>query len=125
MEITGHIIEICEKREGESKNGHWIMQDFAIRQKSIHDSKEYITDIAFTVFNEKCMIPNIGTAVKVHFGTSSRKYEGKWYTQNTAYKTEILPTAGNHAESVPLDMSKPVQYSDMSASQTDNSNLPF
>lgn len=125
MEITGHVSEICEKREGEGKNGHWSMQDFVIQQKSISNNKEYITDIAFTVFNEKVMIPDVGTAVKVHFGTSSRKHEGKWYTSNTAYKVETLPTSGSHKESAPLDSSKPVQYSDMSASQTDNSNLPF
>ena len=119
MEQSGHVIEICPLKEGQTAKGHWSKQVFAIEQKSISNNTEYVTDIAFSVFNAKCAIPAVGTAVKVSFSSASRKYNDNWYTENTAFKIEVLPTTNNHPTSVPLNpASSP-------AAEKKNEDLPF
>jgi len=106
QQITGTVKSILPLESGTSKAGkEWSKQSFVVSFKD----GSYDKDVCFTTMKPE-MIESIaeGQAVTVHFNVSSREYNGKWYTDASAWKVEA-----GQAQSVvpaPLDEQDPLPF---------------
>lgn len=89
MEIKGKVKSVLPVESGEGKNGkEWKRQDFIIEFMD----GEYSKILALTARTDNAL--NIasklkdGQDVKVQFNIESREYNGKYYTNATAWKIE-------------------------------------
>lgn len=85
MELTGKVIAMPPVEQGVSKSSGnpWRKQVFAIET-----IESYPKRVAFTLFGEKIdQNPiGIGMVVKVQFDANSRDYQGRWFTDLSAYR---------------------------------------
>lgn len=90
MEVNGKIIEVCPIQEGTSKAGNpWKKRLYVLETQDNYPKK-----VAFTVFgservdqyNDKIMA---GMNVRVSFDLESREFNGRWYTDATAWRIEV------------------------------------
>ncbi len=81
MQVKGKVTHVLEKVSGQSAKGPWSKQDFVIETQD-----QYPKHICFTVWNDKIPIPQIGQEVDVSSMTESREYNGRWFTDLTAWK---------------------------------------
>lgn len=95
MEASGKVIAVCDPETGVSKAGNnWKKRTCVIETQETYPKK-----IAFTLFGDRMdQYPmNVGDMVKVSFDISSREYNGRWYTDISAWKVEpatAAPAAG-------------------------------
>lgn len=90
MEITGKLIQLGEVAEGQSQNGEWR------KATAIFETSEQYPKQVAVVFwdnSKKKMVDTIkrvqiGTECLVKFDLASREYNGKWYTDCTAFAIE-------------------------------------
>lgn len=118
MEVEGYIKEILPLEEGEGKNGHWTRQTFVIETGG-----PYSNDIAFQVFNQKLDLASLKERerVTISYNLQSNLFNGKYYTNATAYK--ILR---HSVASVPPPTSVPPQPAEAPlASPPASEDLPF
>jgi hypothetical protein len=85
MEIEGKLIEILPVQSGVSQNGDWSKQDFVIETLSDYPKKVCITDFGCKLDIESYMMQE---NIKVSVNIESREFNGKWYTNVTAWKIE-------------------------------------
>ena len=82
--LCGTIVHIADATQGES----WIKQNFLIRT-----SDQYPQFVEFMTFNaaqdmlSRCKINDV---VNVYFNVKSREYQGKYYTELTAYRVYVV-----------------------------------
>lgn len=84
MEIKGKVVSILEVQTGEGKKGTWRKGGFVIETEG-----QYPKNIAIDLFNDildKC--PKVGDVVTSHLNIESREFNGKWYTNISAWKLE-------------------------------------
>ncbi len=91
MELTGKVKKVLPLETGESKAGKtWKRQDFVVEFKDGSFDKI----VVFTARNdsplEKVSTMKEGSEVKVAFNVESREYNGKYYTNLTAWKIDVL-----------------------------------
>lgn len=97
LKITGTITKILDVQSGTSKSGNeWIKTGFVI-----NTGGEYPKDVAFTVFGSDRVsnfqkFNKVGHLVEVSFEPESREYEGRFYTDLSAWRTMTL-NKGNEA----------------------------
>lgn len=97
MEITGKLIQLGKVAEGKSQNGEWR------KATAIFETDDkYPKNVAIVFWdnNKKKMLSdieriNIGSMVRVMFDLASREFNGKWYTDCTAYLVEPLNASAN------------------------------
>ena len=100
MEIKGTITNILSAESGNSRDGKaWTKQTFAI-----NTTGQYPKLVAFDLFGKNYEAIkdklHIGSKVSVKFDASSREWNGKYYTQLTAYQVDIeAPDADEAMES--------------------------
>ena len=89
MEIKGKVKSVLPVESGEGKNGkEWKRQDFIIEFMD----GEYSKILALTARTDNAL--NIASKLKagqdvtVQFNIESREYNGKYYTNATAWKIE-------------------------------------
>lgn len=95
MEISGKIIQVLPLQEGVSKAGNnWKKQEYVLET---HDT--YPRKVKFDFFGER-VDQNplaIGDEVTISFDLESREFNGRWYTDVRAWKSEKVsvqtPTA--------------------------------
>lgn len=81
MPIRGKVIFVGHPDSGVSKSGkQWSKQLFAIETEG-----QYPKKVAFGVMNGKFTM-NMGDVVEVEVDAQSREYNGKWYTDLTAWR---------------------------------------
>jgi hypothetical protein len=87
MEIQGTIKSILPVEEGTSKAGKtWKKQNFVLDVPG-----KYPKQICFTCFGKVVDALDYckeGQCVVVHFDVSSREYNGRWFTEASAWKIE-------------------------------------
>ena len=85
MAIRGKVIFVGQPENGTSKAGKpWSKQMFAIETEG-----QYPKKVAFGVMNGKITM-NMGDIVEVEVDAQSREYQGKWYTELTAWRCNNL-----------------------------------
>lgn len=89
MEVSGKIIEITPIQEGTSRVGNpWRKRMYVIETQDNYPKK-----IAFTVFgsdrvNQYDNMYRAGDLVRVSFDLESREYNGRWYTDASAWRID-------------------------------------
>ncbi len=85
LEIEGRIFNILPEESGLNAAGNtWKKQVFVI-----NTNEEFPRKIAFTVWNnnvDALKSLKTGDKVKVYFRVESREYQGRWYTDATAWR---------------------------------------
>ena len=83
MEIKGVVTHVLDTVKGESAKGAWEKTDFVIQTEG-----DYPKSICFTDFNNKANAKSLaeGQTVTVSFNAESREYQGKYYTNLTAWR---------------------------------------
>lgn len=97
MQIKGKVKAALPIESGTSKQGNaWQKQTFVITTEG-----QYPKDVAFTLFGDKVgLCPKVGEEVDVHFDLSSREYNGRWYSEITAYRVD-RPQANTQIGTLP------------------------
>lgn len=90
LEITGKLIQKLPEQTGVSKAGkNWVKQHFII--ETVED--KFPKKVALSVFGEKVdMLRNIpdGSNLKVSINIESREWQGKWFTDVSAWRIETV-----------------------------------
>ena len=87
MEITGKIIAVLPEQGGISRNGNeWKKQEYVLET---HD--QYPRKVCFQIFGadriaQAAIQP--GEELIVYFDIDSREYQGRWFTNISAWKVE-------------------------------------
>lgn len=110
MQIKGKVKAVLPIESGTSKSGNnWQKQTFVITTEG-----QYPKDVAFTLFGDKVSLcPKVGEEVDVHFDLASREWNGRYFTEATAYRVE-RPTQQAPQASAPT-----------LAPQQSNDDIPF
>lgn len=91
MEIIGKIIAKLPAQTGQGKNGTWTKQDFIIETEEQYPKKVSLTawgDVVSTLDDLA-----FGSKIRASIRIESKEYNGKWYTNVTPWKVEILQAA--------------------------------
>ncbi|MDR1918755.1 MAG: DUF3127 domain-containing protein [Tannerellaceae bacterium] len=130
MEISGKIIAVLPEQGGMSKTGNeWKKQEYVLETH-----EQYPKKVCFQIFGADRIAQaaiQMGEEVTVSFDIESREYNGRWYSNISAWKVvrsavgapgypEPQPTFEGQA-TVPA--STPPEYPPQSSSGTDD--LPF
>lgn len=87
MEITGKIIAVLDPQGGTSKTGNeWKKQEYVLETH-----EQYPKKVCFQIFGaDKIQQANIqaGEELTVFFDIDSREYQGRWFTNISAWKVE-------------------------------------
>ena len=101
MEVTGKVIVISPVQEGVSKAGKpWKKRFYVIETQDTYPRK-----IAFTVFgedrvNEYERLINNGMMVRVSFDIDSREWQGRWFTDISAWRIEVADGTASQSQPV-------------------------
>lgn len=105
MEIEGRITHDLPIQEGQSQAGKlwrkkgWVLETFG----------NYPVPVYFTAFNDKINNLNleVGKTYRVSIDIRSREYNGKWYTDVSAYAATEIGQPGVGAAPAPQQMQQP------------------
>ena len=120
MEITGNLVEITEVQKGTSARGDWTKHGFVIETKDAYPKKVFIS-----FWNNKIDLNqfNIGDTITVSINIESREFNGKWYTDVTAWK---VSKQGQPQEQTPPNSEVPLPPPPPEIeNMEDDDNLPF
>jgi len=81
MELKARLAQVLEPQTITKKDGNTMTK----RGIVVETDGQYRKLVAFTIINQNIQIPNIGTEVLVKYDLSSREYNGRWYTEATAW----------------------------------------
>ena len=123
MDITGKVIAVLPEQGGMSAKGtEWKKQEYVIETFD-----QYPKKICFQIFGADKITQaaiKAGETVKVFFDIDSREYQGRWYTNISAWKVDREQDGGAVSAGVPPgfgiedDASAPVDSSSVD-------DLPF
>lgn len=84
MEITGTIKQILPMQSGTGKNGTWKKQEVIIETEG-----QYPKTVCIATMNKNAdRLFTLGEKLTFHIDIDSREFNGKWYTNVTAWKIE-------------------------------------
>ena len=129
MEFIGKIIQINELQSGVSKAGkEWKKITFVVET---HD--QYPKKGCFTMMNDRAenliKYQHVGDEVKVSFDIDSREFNGRWYTDLSAWRVEkateeaSAPQPQQSAQTPPPPAPQPAPTAQQAQEAEDN--LPF
>lgn len=110
--IRGKVIHIGQMMEGVSKTKGtpWRKQEYVIETEG-----QYPVTVAFSLMNDKIAQAAIqlGNVLEVDVDARSREYNGKWYTELTAWRVKNLSiaTVAQHTNGQVYNASAPQGYS--------------
>ena len=90
FKITGNCVRILNERPYTKKDG---TQDFTCGFVLKVKDGDYDKQLAFTVFGKEKfqrMQVNVGGTYEVSFDLSAREYNGRWYTDLNAWRTNVI-----------------------------------
>lgn len=130
--IRGKVIAVGQKMEGvsKSKGTSWKKQEYVIETEGKYPKK-----VAFSLMNDKIDLAAIqmGQTIEVEVDAQSREYNGRWYTELTAWRVNNLGVVNTpqYQQSVyqqtapqgyaPTQTAQPVN----TFGQTNDSSMPF
>lgn len=92
MEIVGKVVQLGTLIEGNSPRGPWKKQELIIETL-----EQYPKKICLMCWNERVNDANsffVGQTIKAQIRIESREFNGKWYTDVTAFRLDLdQPTA--------------------------------
>lgn len=86
MEVTGKIIVALDPISGTSRAGNaWKKREYVLETQETYPKKVF-----FNFFGDRVdQYPlNVGDMVKISFDINSREFNGRWYTDISAWKAE-------------------------------------
>ena len=118
MEIKGKLSKVLEPQTGQGRNGEWKRQEFIIELEGTYPRK-----VCLSGWGEKVNVESLkgqeGSVLNVHFDIESREYQGKWFTNLTAWKVDVVDGGEPPVSMPPMDV-----YSAEEA-PPENDDLPF
>jgi len=120
MEIKGKLVKILPPLTGQGKNGEWKKQEFVIELDGTYPRK-----VCISTWGDKVNVDALieGSVLNVHFDIESREYQGKWFTNVTAWKVETLEGGG---ESMPMQQpATPTEVYEVADEPQEKDDLPF
>ena len=85
MEIKGRIIYVSPLASGTSNTGkQWSKQEYVLETV-----EQYPKKVHFSMFNDNIVQFMEGQSVVIQANIESREFNGKWYTQVTAWRAEL------------------------------------
>ena len=102
MEIKGKLVQTLPVVTGQGKNGEWKKQDIVLETEGTYPKK-----VCITVWGDKVNISALaeGSMLNASIDIESREYNGKWYTNVTAWKVETANDGqGSPAPLPPMDV---------------------
>jgi hypothetical protein len=95
MTITGKVTHVLPEQTGTSKAGKdWSKAGFVVEVPG-----EYPKSVAIETFGDKVTLPQVGQDVTVSVNIESREWNGKWFTNVTAWKID----ANGASEEAPVE----------------------
>lgn len=97
MEVTGKIIVALDPVSGTSRAGNaWKKREYVLETQETYPKKVF-----FNFFGDRVdQYPlNVGDMVKISFDINSREFNGRWYTDISAWKAE--PADGGAPAGIP------------------------
>ena len=92
MEIIGKVVQLGTLIEGNSPRGPWKKQELIIETL-----EQFPKKICLMCWNERVNDANsffVGQIIKAQIRIESREFNGKWYTDVTAFRLDLdQPTA--------------------------------
>lgn len=128
MEVTGKIIVALDPVSGTSRAGNaWKKREYVLETQETYPKKVF-----FNFFGDRVdQYPlNVGDMVKISFDINSREFNGRWYTDISAWKAEPADGGATAAATTPTSSAMPGGYTtpnvppavDLGSSDSD---LPF
>ncbi|MDR1172783.1 MAG: DUF3127 domain-containing protein [Bacteroidales bacterium] len=104
MEIKGRLVKVLPVQTGQGKNGEWKKQEFVIELEGTYPRK-----VCISAWGDKVDVASLveGTMLNVSFDIESREYNGKWYTNLTAWKVEAAGESQAPPPVPPIDAYQP------------------
>ena len=124
LELEGRITRKLPVQQGTSARGAWAKQEFIFE----YQEGNYPTQVCMNVWGDDKVKDleryQVGDKVKIAFNLSSREYNGRWYTDVSAWRIE---PAGAQPQS---DNQAPVQSAPMPVEEDlpagfDDGDMPF
>jgi hypothetical protein len=118
MEIKGRLVKVLPVQTGQGRNGEWKRQEFVIELEGTYPRK-----VCISAWGDKVNVGSLveGTMLNVFFDVESREFNGKWYTNLTAWKVE----AADENQQVPPPMSPMDTYQPDMDMPPMKDDLPF
>jgi len=98
MEIKGRLVKKLPAQTGQGRNGEWKKQEFVIELEGT-----YPRSVCISVWKDKINLDSLaeGTMLNVFFDIESREYQGKWFTNLTAWKAEVTEDSPQNTPPLP------------------------
>ena len=118
MEIKGKLVKILPPMTGQGRNGEWKKQEFVIEIDGTYPRK-----VCISTWGDKVNVDALveGSMLNVQFDVESREYQGKWFTNLTAWKVDVLE-GGSQPPIAPLP---PIEAYDLDDAPPEKDDLPF
>ena len=87
MEIIGKVVQLGTLIEGNSGRGPWKKQELIIETQ-----EQFPKKVCLMCWNERVNDANslfVGQVIRAQIRIESREYNGKWYTDVTAFRIDI------------------------------------
>jgi len=86
MEVQGKVIKVLPSQSGSGAKGPWTKHEFVIETEG-----QYPKKICLQMFSkgESTLQVTEGDTIKASVNLESREYNGKWYSNISAYKLEV------------------------------------
>jgi len=94
MEIKGKLVQKLPPQTGQGRNGEWKRQEFIIELEGTYPKKVCISSWGDKV-NVDALVE--GAMLNVSFDVESREFNGKWYTNLTAWKVSTSDESQSHS----------------------------
>lgn len=129
MEVIGKVVQLGTLVEGNSPRGPWKKQELIIET-----IEQYPKKICLICWNERVNEANsffVGQTVRAQIRIESREFNGKWYTDVTAFRLDLdQPAAAQpdvqQSAQAPQQPLPPMPNDEFFASDSDNGDdLPF
>jgi len=131
MELIGKVVQLGTLTEGNSARGPWKKQELIIET-----IEQYPKKVCVMCWNERVNEINsffVGQTLRIQFRVESREFNGRWYTDVTAFRFDTEPMAQPVAQQPVVGGSVPQAQQPLPpmndayfASSTDNGDdLPF
>lgn len=132
MEIIGKVVQLGTLTEGNSPRGPWKKQELIIETL-----EQYPKKICLMCWNERVNEANglfVGQTIKAQIRIESREFNGKWYTDVTAFRIDLdqpaaqqpvgqMPQQQNQMQQQPLPPMPPMNDEYFASDNGDD--LPF
>ncbi len=98
MEVKGRLVKVLPVQTGQGKNGEWKKQDFIIEVEGTYPKK-----VCITAWGDKINVASLmeGSMVSASIDIESREFNGKWYTNVTAWKVDVAGDEPQAASPMP------------------------